>query len=140
MKNWIYEGKEFDDSMIPEGAVGFVYQMVCVIDGVKKKYIGKKNFGSDVKTSLGVKASPTDKRKKNYKRVFRLNYKNYFSSNEVLKEQKKLGNEIHRDIVKICFSKTELTYQETKYLFTFGVLESDEYLNGNILGKFYKQK
>ena len=47
---------------------------------------------------------------------------------------------IQRTILKICFSKTELTYQEVKHQFELGVLENDMYLNGNILGRFYKQK
>ena len=43
-------------------------------------------------------------------------------------------------MIKICYSKIELTYQETKYLFKYNVLEDDTYLNGNILGRFYKGK
>ena len=43
-------------------------------------------------------------------------------------------------MLKICFSKMELTYYETKFQFVRGVLESDEFLNGNILGRFYKFK
>jgi hypothetical protein len=34
----------------------------------------------------------------------------------------------------------ELTYFETKYQFLREVLEKDEYLNGNILGRFFKVK
>ena len=43
-------------------------------------------------------------------------------------------------LIKICFSKTELTYQETKAQFQHEVLERDNWLNGNILGRFYKGK
>jgi len=137
---WVFEGKEFTEDMIPEGAVGFVYEMVAIIDGKPVRYIGKKNFYADVKTKLAKKDLPTDKRLKSYKRVRKVTYQNYYSSNEVLKQAKKNGILIRREILEICFSKLHLSYAECKYQFTLGVLEKEEFLNGNILGKFYKQK
>ena len=80
--SWIYQHKEFTEDMIPDGAVGFVYQMDVILDGERKSYIGKKNFFADVKTKLSKKAMPTDKRLKNYKRVKKIVYQNYYSSNE----------------------------------------------------------
>ena len=126
--------------MIPDGAVGFVYQMDVILDGERKSYIGKKNFFADVKTKLSKKAMPTDKRLKNYKRVKKIVYQNYYSSNEKLKAAHKAGVQIKRTILKICYSKTELSYQEVKYQFMCEVLEKDIWLNANILGRFYKQK
>ena len=137
---WILEGKELTEEMIPEGAVGFVYEMLAIVDGKSVRYIGKKNFYSDVKTKLGKKAMPTDKRLKTYKRVRKTTYKNYFSSNEVLKKAHADGVTIRREILQICFGKQELSYYECKYQFALGVLESEEFLNGNILGKFFKLK
>jgi hypothetical protein len=138
--SWIYQLKEFTEDMIPDGAVGFVYQMDVIIDGERKSYIGKKNFFADVKTKLSKKAMPTDKRKKTYKRVRKTVYQNYYSSNEKLKAAHKAGVQIKRTILKICYSKTELSYQEVKYQFMCEVLEKDFWLNANILGRFYKQK
>jgi hypothetical protein len=138
--SWIYEKKEFTEDMIPEGAVGFVYEMSAIIDGKTVRYIGKKNFYADVKTKLSKKNIPTDKRLKTYKRVKKATYQNYYSSNDVLKKAKKDGILIRREILEICFSKLSLSYAECKYQFVLGVLESDEFLNGNILGKFYKIK
>ena len=126
--------------MIPDGAVGFVYQMDVILDGERKSYIGKKNFFADVKTKLSKKAMPTDKRLKSYKRVRKIVYQNYYSSNETLKAAHKAGVIIKRTILKICYSKTELSYQEVKYQFMCEVLEKDIWLNANILGRFYKQK
>ena len=139
---WIYEGKEFKDSHIPEGAIGFVYIMSAIIDGRSFMYIGKKNFFANIKRSLGKKALAvsTDKRLKKYKMVIQPNFKNYFSSNMVLKEAHKQGVSIKREILKICYSARELTYQETKHQFVYEVLEKEEFLNGNILGRFYKTK
>jgi hypothetical protein len=138
--SWIYKGKEFTEDMIPENAIGFIYNMTAIIDGKSISYIGKKNFYADIKTKLSKKAMPTDKRLKTYKRVRKATYQNYYSSNEVLKKAHKDNVKIKRDILMICTTKLELSYQETKHQFVLGVLESDKYLNGNILGKFYKFK
>jgi hypothetical protein len=138
--SWVYQHKEFTEDMIPDGAVGFVYQMDVILDGERKSYIGKKNFFADVKTKLSKKALSTDKRKKTYKRVRKIVYQNYYSSNEKLKAAHKAGVQIKRTILKICYSKTELSYQEVKYQFMCEVLEKDIWLNANILGRFYKQK
>jgi len=133
-------GKVFEPEMIPEGAIGFVYQMSAIINGKSLSYIGKKNFHSNTKKKLSKKAMPTDKRKKGYVKVTKLAYENYYSSNDVLKAAHKKGITIQRKILRICYSKTELTYNEVKFQFGYQVLESDNFLNGNILGRFYKQK
>ena len=138
--SWIYKGKVFEDKDIPENALGFVYQMAVIINGKSYSYIGKKNFFSNTKTKLAKKNISTDKRLKKYKVVTKSAYQNYYSSNDVLKKAHKDGVLIQRTILKICYSKTELTYQEVKHQFELGVLENDMYLNGNKLGRFYKQK
>ena len=138
--SWIYKGNLFTDEHIPDGAVGFVYAMSAIIAGKSVIYIGKKNFYANTKKKLSKKAMPTDKRLKKYKRVSKAAYQNYYSSNDTLKQAHKDGVRIKREILKICFSKNELTYQEVKHQFVLGVLESNYYLNGNILGRFYKGK
>ena len=142
MSKWSYQGQYFESSMIPEGAEGFVYEMQAIIDGKLVRYIGKKNFYSVTKKRFGKKAlsSMQDKRAKKYTMQKKLTYLDYYSSNAVLKDAHKAGIEIRRYMLKICFSKMELTYYETKFQFVRGVLESDEFLNGNILGRFYKFK
>jgi len=138
--SWLYNGKVFCQEGIPHGAVGFIYSMTAIINGTSVAYIGKKNFYANVKTKLSKKAMPTDKRLKKYKRVTKTSYQEYYSSNDVLKKAHKDGVTIRREILMICFSKTELTYQEVKHQFKYEVLEHDIYLNGNILGRFYKQR
>lgn len=138
--SWIFKGNLFTDEHIPNNAIGFIYSMSAIINGKSVIYIGKKNFYANTKQKLSKKAMPKDKRLKKYKRVTKTAYQNYYSSNEVLKQAHKDGVKIKREILKICFSKNELTYQEVKHQFVLGVLESDYYLNGNILGRFYKGK
>ena len=140
--SWLHKGEVFNDSKIPEGAVGFIYEMEAIIDGKAVRYIGKKNFYSITKKKLGVKAlaNMKDKRASKCTIQVKTNYQNYFSSNKVLQDAHKAGIPIKRFIVRICFSKTELTYHETKLQFVREVLEKKEYLNQNILGRFYKIK
>jgi hypothetical protein len=140
--SWIYKSKQFDESCIPEGSVGFIYHMSVILNGNTYAYIGKKNFFSNVKRKLGKKALAlvTDKRLKKYTRDLKPSFMNYYSSNQQLKEAHKAGVVIKREILMICYSATELTYQEVKHQFKYEVLEKENYLNANILGRFYKTK
>lgn len=139
---WTYKGKVFGELNIPEGAIGFIYLMTAIIDGKSVAYIGKKNFFANIKRPLGKKALAitTDKRLKKYTRVIKPDFLRYYSSNAVLKQAHKDGIAIKREILRICYSGMELTYQETKHQFVYEVLEKEEFLNGNILGRFYKIK
>ena len=140
--SWVYKGKEFNQFCIPEGAIGFIYSMTAIIDGKSVAYIGKKNFFANIKKPLGKKAlaMSTDKRLKKYIRELKPDFINYYSSNKTLKEAHKAGVVIKREILMICYSAMELTYQEVKHQFKYEVLEKEEYLNANILGRFYKTK
>ena len=140
--SWIYLGKTFEEIDIPQGAVGFVYIMTAIIDGKSVRYIGKKNFYANVKKPLGKKAlaMTTDKRLKKYRRELVPSFMKYYSSNKILKDFAKAGGVIKREMLRICNSSTELTYQETKHQFLYEVLEKEEYLNGNILGRFFRSK
>lgn len=140
--SWIYKGKEFAETDIPEGGVGFIYMMTAIIDGRSVTYIGKKNFFANIKKKMGKKAlaMSTNKRLKKYTRELKPDFMRYYSSNKVLKDAHKAGVQIKREILMICYSATELTYQEVKYQFKYEVLEREEFLNGNILGRFYKTK
>ena len=140
--SWKYLGKEFHELDIPEGAVGFIYIMTAIIDGKSVMYVGKKNFFANIKRKLGKKAlaMSTDKRLKKYRRELKPDFMRYYSSNKILKEAHKAGVVIKREILRICYSQMELTYQEVKYQFAYEVLEKEEFLNGNILGRFYKTK
>ena len=143
LQHWTYKGKKFTDEDIPEGAVGFVYYMFGIDDEDRFwKYIGKKNFYSNRKKRFGKKklAAMTDQRKKKYEIITKLDYQNYCSSNQKIKQLAKDGFEIYRVISHICYSKIEMTYYEAKFLFEKDVLNDSKYLNDNILGKFYKNK
>jgi hypothetical protein len=140
--SWSYQGKEFDEFSIPQHGIGFIYIMTTIIDGKFVAYIGKKNFFTNKKKPLGKKALALtkDKRLKKYTREIKPDFMNYYSSNKTLKDAHKAGVMIKREILMICFTGMELTYQEVKHQFKYEVLEKEEFLNGNILGRFYKTK
>ncbi len=140
--NWKFNKKEFTDEMVPEGAFGFIYVIKIKIDGVTKLYVGKKQFYANRTVKKGKRelAVMKDKRGSKKKTVSKLSYAKYIGSNKTIKEAIENGAAYSKHILKICFSKMELTYEETRYLFKLDVLENDKYLNDNILGKFYKSK
>jgi len=139
--SWRYNGKLIESKEdlfenVEQGPlpVGFVYEITHLPTG--KKYIGKKILTNK------YKAPPL----KGYKRVRRLtkesNWKKYYGSNKVILEYLKQGaseEDFIRNILQICFSKKQLTYYETYWQFKCQVLHTDDYLNENILGKFYRR-
>jgi hypothetical protein len=133
--NWVYKGKEISSlEDMPDGAVGFVYEVTYTVEN--KKYIGKKIL--EVKRKL-----PPLKGKKRVRRVTKeSDWKAYYGSNEEIKKLLSEGKEkeFKREILEFAFSKVQLTYLETRYQFDRRVLERDDYFNSNILGKFYKGK
>jgi hypothetical protein len=66
------------------------------------------------------------------------NWMKYNGSNDKLNKMVKEGVPIKKTILEVCDTKQQMSYYETKHQMICGVLESDFYLNDNILGKFYK--
>jgi len=141
---WKYDKGEISDiSEIPYGAFGFVYEVLHKPSG--KKYIGRKQLISVTTKALGKKelAEITDKRASKKKKVQKeSDWKSYYGSHSEIKQLIKEGKkeEFERTIIEFAFAPKHLTYLETKYLFSLGVLENgDVYFNDNILGKFFRK-
>ena len=125
--SWIYRTTEIKELFqIPENAVGFVY--IIVNNQTNQWYIGKKSLYSHI----------TKPPLKGYKRKRKVtkesDWKTYMSSSDIVKE----WTDIRKEILQFAFSKKELTYLETKYLFNFDALEDEYCVNSNILGKFFR--
>jgi hypothetical protein len=120
--HWIFEEKELHE--IPEGAVGFVYKIQCALSG--RSYIGKKLLHSS--RSRMVKLKSDNKRKKKQRYKVESDWKTYYGSSEELQTDIiAFGKEnFHREILRICYSKGEVSYYEAKYQFSLGVLEYPE--------------
>lgn len=108
-------------------------------------YIGKKVLKFTRKAKLTKKDlamyEGVQGRKPSYKQVIKeSDWKTYWGSNKVLLnllENEPIEN-FKREILTLAPNKKLLTYQETKELFLYSVLENPhEYFNDNILGKFY---
>jgi len=115
---WFYDNKQIEE--IPDKAIGFVYCITNIENN--KKYIGKKLFHA-------IKTIQKDKKKK--RTTVESNWKNYFGSNETLKNLvATLGiDNFHREILFICYSKSECSYLEAKEQFFNDVLLSENYYN-----------
>ena len=135
---WLYKGSEINEiSDLPNKAFGFVYQTTHL--PTNKKYIGKKSLMYNLKKKLGKKEKALWEGKGRppvYKRVLKeSDWKTYYGSHAFIKEAH--NYDLHRKILQIAYNKKELTYLECKYQFILEVLEDKQYLNDNILGKFY---
>ena len=136
---WNYKGKQINEiEDLPPGTFGFVYQTTHTPMG--KKYIGKKSLIYNLKKRLGKKEKALYEgkgRPPTFKRVLKeSDWQNYYGSHEFIKTSS--IEDMEREILEVAYNKKQLTYLECKYQFSLGVLESDEYLNENILGKFMK--
>ena len=128
---WNYKGKEIKQrSDLPIKAIGIVYSIYNKLED--KTYIGKKIL-------LNKRTKPP---LKGYKRkridYVESNWLKYTGSNAETK--KWLVEDCERKIVYICYNRTMMTYYETALQFQEKVLESDNFLNDNILGKFFKTR
>lgn len=136
---WLYEGSTIYE--LPENVFGFVY-LIEYTDGTK--YLGKKQTTSF--TTLPALKSGEQRpnstrvgKNKNGKRVYfdvvakEAKWQQYTGSSKAT-----TGKTIeNKHILEFAHSKRYLTYLEVKYLFTFEVLESDDYLNDNISGRWF---
>lgn len=131
---WLYKNKQvasIDD--MPKDTFGFIYEVEHIPTG--RRYIGKKVliFNRTLPPLKGQK-----RKRKVQKESDWLKY--YGSHKEIvglIKEGKQ--DEFKREILQFVKTKKLLTYFECKYLFIKEVLEGGDYINDNILAKFYRK-
>ena len=141
---WLYKNKQINNiNDLEPNIFGFIYITTHIPSG--KKYLGKKSLYHTINKKLGKKELallPTTRgRTKTTKTIIKeSDWKTYYGSEEFIKSKIKEGKieEFTREIVIFAQNKKHLTYLETKYQFIYEVLENEEWLNSNILGKFYK--
>ena len=119
---------------------GYIYITAHLETG--RQYIGKKNFFHTQNKKLGKKESaalPTARGRKPTKKtiVKESDWKTYYGSSDEIKKIPK--DQLKRYLVRLCTSSKELTYYETKYQFTYGVLEDTKWINDNIQGRFFRK-
>ena len=116
--SWLYKGQPLEDA--PEASYGFVYIIRQVSTG--KQYIGRKFF-----TKAGYK---TVKKKRKKIRI-ESDWKDYWGSSPSLqKDLEKFGKQdFTREIVRICYNRSECSYYEAKMIFETDAILSDKFWN-----------
>jgi hypothetical protein len=130
---WFYNGKPFTSSDIQD-YFGFVYLIQNNLNG--RKYIGRKYLWS-FRTPKGKKRKVKSES----------DWKNYYGSCPELKEDiDKLGREnFSRTILSLHKTKGKTNFEETRQLFTNGVLTealdngTPAYYNSNILNRYFRK-
>tara|TARA_R100001463_G_scaffold62956_1_gene115903 strand:+ start:170 stop:634 length:465 start_codon:yes stop_codon:yes gene_type:complete len=130
---WLYEGKPFTSDNIGD-QFGFVYRITNIQTG--KQYIGRKYFYQKRKPKGGKRRVTSES-----------DWKRYYGSSEDLKQDiRRVGREnFKREILSTHPTPGRVNYEETKQLFTRGVLTealtdgTPAYYNSNILGRYYRK-
>jgi hypothetical protein len=150
INNWFYTDinksiikiKSIDD--FPKGCVGFIYRITNLNDG--RFYIGRKILKNTNKVKISKKEllEVTGKGRKPLKKtvVKESNWIDYYGScKPLLTDIAKLGiGTFKREIIKFCFSKKQMTYEEMRQQIYHQVLEKPQCTyNENIAGKFFSK-
>lgn len=113
-----------------DGFVGMVYRITNLIDN--RKYIGKKifTFTNRVKR-VGKKRRVVRKKPSDWRQ--------YYGSSESLSRDVELygSDNFKREVLALCRSKKAMSYVEIHHCFIEKVLETPEFYNTNIMGKFF---
>ena len=139
--NWTYEDAPFTE--LPPDVFGFVY-LITYTDGTH--YLGKKQCVSEVALpalkngTVRPEASHRIGRNIKGKRVQfdivrkETAWKKYCGSSKLTADK----TIEFKTIIALAYSKRQLTYLETKYLFGYEALEDKSFINEHILGKFFR--
>jgi serine/threonine protein kinase len=147
---------KYKDSIIesieemPKSSFGFIYEVTHTPTG--RKYIGKKVLYFERNKKLGKRALEELRLERKTKGiggrtpmkqkiVKESDWKTYYGSHKeiitLIKDKKQ--EEFTREILQFVPTKKQLTYFECKYLFIKEVLEGNDYINDNVLAKFYRK-
>jgi hypothetical protein len=149
--SWRYKDKLITEiSDMPEGTYGFIYKVTHI--PTQKKYIGKKVLFFERNVKLGKKETEALKEERKAagiggrvpakkKVVKESDWKTYYGSQTEIKALVKnsRAEDWSREILEFVPTKKLLTYYEIKHIFINDALENKDYLNDNILGKFYQK-
>jgi hypothetical protein len=129
--DWLYNGTKFTSEHI-EDNYGFVYQITDLANN--KKYIGKKFFWNK------KKLAPLKGKKNKRNKIVESDWQDYFGSNEVIKQiVEQAGDQrFQREILVLCKSKGECSYEEAKLQFEREVLLKDDFYNSFIGIKLHR--
>ncbi len=118
---WLFGDRPFEEPQ--QEQVGFVYEIKDLAND--RLYIGKKLFWTT------TKLKPLKGMKNRRHRRSQSDWREYYGSSELLKEQvAEHGPELfQRRILVLCYTRTMMSYWETKIQFDRNVLYDDRYYN-----------
>jgi len=131
---WLYNNEVIKGiEQMPKNTFGFIYE--ATYTPTNEKYLGKKVL------FFNRTLPPLKGTKRKRKVVKESDWLNYYGSHTKIKQLLSEGKQenFSRKILEFAFNKKHLTYLETKYQFSNNVLENTEYINDNILGKFFRK-
>ena len=148
---WRYRDQLITEiSDMPEGTYGFIYRVTHI--PTKKKYVGKKVLFFERNVKLGKKETEVLKEERKAagiggrvpakkKVVKESDWKDYYGSQVDIKAlvRSSKPEDWSREILDFVPTKKLLTYYEIKHIFLNDALEDPDFLNDNILGKFYQK-
>ena len=131
---WLYNNEVIKGiEQMPKNTFGFIYEATYI--PTREKYLGKKVL------FLNRTLPPLKGAKRKRKVIKESDWQTYYGSHTKIKQLLSEGKQEYfsREILEFAFNKKHLTYLETKYQFSNNVLENTEYINDNILGKFFRK-
>jgi len=157
--NWQYQGKDLTE--MPEDMYGFIY-VITYTNG--KKYLGQKQFCSQLTTPalkngevrpnsvriMKRRLLTKDQLAERTPAQLRTNVKSGLVPFDIVSKEAKWqtykGSSKNtkdliiesKEIIHLVPTKRNMTYMEAKSLFACNALETEEYANDNILGKFFR--
>ena len=110
---WEYNGEVIDHlSKTPKGSIGFIYK-IYLLDGTGRYYVGRKTMTKPVAKSGVNKGKSTGE----------YAWRTYCgSSKELLKILKESKPIYKKEILHFCFTKSEMSYVETREILCSGAL------------------
>lgn len=139
MTTWLYQNQPITELMIGERApVGFVYLITNLLNG--KLYYGKKTAKFQKTSYKIVTLKDGTKKKKKLRTMIDSDWQDYYGSSEALQNDVKQYGVEHfkREILKMCYSKAEMSYFELKYQVENDVLlNPDKYYNSWISARIH---
>lgn len=137
---WIYQGMPVTDTDIPDYAIGYVYLITQTLPGHSGKvrvYVGKKMLQSTRRKRIGVREKAATKTRKTYKVEKKDSmWREYWGSSRSLHEARDTGIGIwNRYILQWCYSKKNMSYEETRYQFLYRVMTEPSF--NDHIGNWY---
>jgi Putative endonuclease segE, GIY-YIG domain len=137
---WIYNENIIDCiDKFPIGAIGVIYRIDNLTNG--KYYFGRKTCISNRKKKLTIAEKKLEENKRKtfkYEICETSGWKTYRGLNKPLLADLNSGHLFTKTIIQFCFSKTEMTFYETRAITCSDCMLTEQCYNDWFSAKVYK--